>query len=116
MGINSLFPTFYYQYQGINRLLSSGQFIKSNIMSNAVEISIQGRSLQMESENVCFNYYLVFDKMSTSRISNLLDINISVYCLEQLFIFFMFIGKGKTKTLLNCITVKLISENATVTC
>lgn len=92
--------------------------------NNVVEISIQGRSLQMESEDVCFNYYLAFDKMSTSRISNLPDINISVYCLQQVFIFFMFIGKGKTKTILNCIKVKLISviqlpitsENTTVTC
>jgi hypothetical protein len=78
----------------------------------------------MESEDVCFNYYLAFHKMSTYRISNLADINIHIYCLQQLFIFFMFIGKAKTKTILNCIKVKLISliqllitsENATLTC
>ena len=108
----------------MNRLLTYGQFIKSNIMSNAVEISIQGINLYMELEDVCFNYYLAFRKMSTYRISNLADINIHIYCLQQLFIFFMSIGKAKTKTVLNCIKVKLISliqlmitsQNATVTC
>lgn len=43
-------------------------------MSNAVEISIQGINLYMELEDVCFNYYLAFRKMSTYRISDLADI------------------------------------------
>ena len=57
----------------------------------------------MEPVDVFFYYYLAFYKMLTSRIGNLPDINIFVYCLQQLFILFMFIGNAKTKTIINCI-------------
>ncbi len=39
----------------------------------------------MESVDIFLTYYLAFYKMSTSRISNLPDIRIFIYGLEQLF-------------------------------